>query len=138
MKIKDVIGYEGLYRINENGEIFSIVGKKKLSTKDNKVKLFKNNERKDFLVSDLLKINFSVKKEFSIKNDFKLTLEEVCFLLRIYLKPFKESVYKSLVDYLVEDKNMEFKGYITANKILKSNLTLSQKTILIKLLMIEL
>ena len=63
--MKDILGYEGLYKINENGEIYSIPRKgtinniRKISQRKNKygymqVVLMKNNKMKTFLVHRLV------------------------------------------------------------------------------------
>jgi hypothetical protein len=63
--MKDILGYEGLYKINEKGEIYSIPRKgtinniRKISQRKNKygymqVVLMKNNKMKTFLVHRLV------------------------------------------------------------------------------------
>jgi hypothetical protein len=60
----DIIGYEGLYRINKNGEIWSCNNKKTLkcnlsgSKRYYAVRLYINNKQKSFSLHKLLAIHF--------------------------------------------------------------------------------
>lgn len=147
MEARDIIGYEGVYTIDEEGKVYSIKYRRFASTVERSnelyVKLYNQKRVKFFKVEDLLKTHFPeyYAEEVLIgigDSDMRLTLSETCLLLDIYLKPHNILVYNRLIEHLKGDKQNIFKGYITKERVLKSFLSLKEKTILIKLLMIEL
>jgi len=59
----DIQGYEGFYKINRNGDIFSVLKNKILKTELNKdgyyrIGLSKDNKQKHFLIHRLIALNF--------------------------------------------------------------------------------
>lgn len=69
---KDIIGFEGLYKISNLGNVFGIKRNKVLKNRINKtgyyqIKLTKNSKRKSFLIHRLIAIHFIPTDDFSLE-----------------------------------------------------------------------
>lgn len=144
MENRDIIGYKGVYTIDEEGNVYSIRYKRFLPTVERSdglyVQLYKQERPKFFKVEDLLKKHFP---EYYIEGvlidlpDMILTLSETYNLLDSYFKSSDSLIYNSLMEHLKSDKQNIFKGYVTKERVFRSFLSIKEKIILIKLLIIN-